>query len=283
MTPPGALYVVATPIGNLDDISSRARAVLESVVVIAAEDTRRTQDLLKHLGLRKPLVSLHEHNESRRAAELLQRLEQGETVALVSDAGTPLISDPGYRLIAGARQRGFKVTPIPGCCAAIAALSVAGLPSNRFHFEGFLPVRTAARRGRLEELKGSPDTLIFYEAVHRIAETLEDLAGAFGDSRPAFVARELTKLHETSYYGTLAEVRAALTADPGGRKGEFTLVVAGAPELAPGIAELERVVRILAADLPATDAGTLAARITGASRRDAYALAVRLGKKPPNT
>ena len=274
MKPAGVLYVVATPIGNLDDISSRARAVLQAATVVAAEDTRHTRGLLDRLGVATPLTALHEHNEAQRVEELLARLDAGGSVALVSDAGTPLISDPGYRLVAGARSRGFAVIAIPGCCAAVAALSVAGLPTNRFRFEGFLPARRAARRARLEEIQQCPDTLIFYEAVHRVRETLEDLTDLFGSERPAFVAREMTKLHETSYSGTLRQVAAALAADPGGDKGEFTLVIGGAPQTAPGAVELARVVKILAAQLPAGQAATLAARLTGASRRDAYRLAM---------
>jgi 16S rRNA (cytidine1402-2'-O)-methyltransferase len=279
----GVLYVVATPIGNLDDISSRARAVLASVAVVAAEDTRRTGRLLEHLGISAPLLAFHEHNESARVAAVLERLARGESVALVSDAGTPLISDPGYRLVAGAREAGATVTAIPGCCAAVAALSVAGLPTNRFHFEGFLPARQTARQGRLRELAACPDTVVLYEAVHRITETLDDLVGEFGESRPAFIARELTKLHETTYRGTLAGVRAAVAADPGGDRGEFTLVVAGSPGRAAGEEELERVVRILAAELPAGQAATLAARLTGLARRDAYrlALAMAAGRAAP--
>ncbi len=276
MKSPGKLYVVATPIGNLDDISSRARATLGSVSVIAAEDTRHTRHLLQHLGLATPTVSLHEHNEAERSRELLARLVAGESVALVSDAGTPLVSDPGFRLVAGARERGLDVTAVPGSCAAIAALSIAGLPANRFHFEGFLPARAAARRARLKELKTCPDTLIFYEAVHRIGDSLDDLAQELGAGRPACVARELTKLHESVYRGTLAAVRASLAADPGGDRGEFTIVVAGGGESDPGSADLERVVGILAAELPAAQAATLAARLTGAPRREAYRLALRL-------
>ncbi len=273
----GVLYVVATPIGNLDDISSRARAVLSSVAVVAAEDTRRTRHLLEHFGLKASLLPLHEHNEAGQAQQVLERLAGGESVALVSDAGTPLISDPGYRLVVGARERGFAVTAVPGCCAAVAALSIAGLATNRFHFEGFLPPRPAAREERLRALAYFPETLVFYEAVHRIAETLADMARVFGESRCAFLARELTKLHETTYHGTLAEVHAGLMADPGRDKGEFTVVVAGAPAHEPGREELERVVKVLAAELPAAQAATLAARLTGAPRRDAYRLALGSG------
>jgi 16S rRNA (cytidine1402-2'-O)-methyltransferase len=276
----GVLYVVATPIGNLDDISSRARATLASVGVVAAEDTRRTRHLLEHLGVTASLLALHEHNETGRVEEILERLLAGESVALVSDAGTPLISDPGFRLVAAARDRGLNVTAIPGCCAAVAALSIAGLPTNRFHFEGFLPVRAGARRARLQEMGHYPDTMVFYEAVHRITETLDDLVSAFGETRQAFVGRELTKLHETSYPGTLAAVRAGLAADPGGGKGEFTIVTAGAAAPAPARQELERIVSILAAELPAAQAAALAARLTGFSRRDAYQLALRAGRDP---
>lgn len=280
MNAPGVLYVVATPIGNLDDISSRARTILGGVALVAAEDTRHSGQLLAHLGLRVPLLALHEHNEASRVEALLARLAGGESIALLSDAGTPLISDPGYRLVAAARERGFSVTPIPGACAAITALSAAGLPTHRFRFEGFLPARAAARRSRLAELQHCPDTLVFYEAVHRVGEMLDDLVAAFGAERQACLARELTKLHESFYWGTLAAVRAQLAADPGGGRGEFTLVVAGAPEARAGDAELGRIVQLLGEELPAAQAARLAARITGASRREAYALALRAGVEP---
>jgi 16S rRNA (cytidine1402-2'-O)-methyltransferase len=271
----GVLYVVATPIGNLDDISSRARAVLAAVDVVAAEDTRRTGALLAHLGLAKPMVAFHEHSEAGRVESVLARLREGQSVALVSDAGTPLISDPGYRLVAAAREAGITVTAIPGCCAAVAALSVAGLPTDRFHFEGFLPAKAAARRERIAELASSPDSLVFYEAVHRVAGTLDDLVAGLGASRPAFVARELTKLHETVYHGALAEVAAALATDPNGDRGEFTLVIGGQARVVAGEAELERVARILAAELPAAQAAALAARLTGVTRRAAYRAVLR--------
>ncbi len=277
MNAPGVLYVVATPIGNLDDISSRAVATLGRVALVLAEDTRHSGQLLVRLGVQSPLLALHEHNEAARVEAVLARLAAGESVALVSDAGTPLISDPGYRLVAAARERGFAVTPVPGCCAAIAALSVAGLPTHRFRFEGFLPARAPARRERLQELKSCPDTLVFYEAVHRIGGMLGDLAVAFGDERPACVTRELTKLHETAYWGSLSRVRAALDADPGADRGEFTIVVAGAPAVAGDEIELARIMQVLCAELPAAQAARLAARLTGASRRDAYALALSDG------
>lgn len=273
MTAAGTLYVVATPIGNLDDISSRAVAVLGAVALVAAEDTRRTGLLMQRLGIGTPMTALHEHNEASRVPGLLARMAGGESIALVSDAGTPLVSDPGYRLVAAARAGGFTVTAVPGCCAAIAALSVAGLPTHRFRFEGFLPAKPAARRARLGELAACPDTLLFYEAVHRVRGCLQDMTGIFGADRPAFVARELTKLHEAAYAGTLAGVAAALGADPGSDRGEFTLVVGGAGKAPDDAAELERVVAILAAELPAAQAAALAAKLTGATRREAYRLA----------
>jgi 16S rRNA (cytidine1402-2'-O)-methyltransferase len=271
---PGTLYVVATPIGNIDDLSPRALEVLAKVSLIAAEDTRHAGQLLTRLGINARLVSLHEHNEAQRSDELLALLKAGDSIALVSDAGTPLISDPGYRLLAAARAAELPVSPIPGCCAMIAALSVAGLPTDRFFFDGFLPARSAARVARLRELAGQVATLVFYEGIHRLPAALRDAIAVFGESRPAAVGRELTKLHETIYRGTLAQVLAAVLADPGGERGECTLLVAGAQvALKADEAELARIVNILAAELPAAQAASLAARITGAARRDAYRLA----------
>ncbi len=269
----GTLYVVATPIGNIDDLSPRAREVLAEVSLVAAEDTRHAGQLLTRLGISARLVSLHEHNEAQRSDELLGLLKTGSSIALVSDAGTPLISDPGYRLLAAARAAGLPVSPIPGCCALIAALSIAGLPTDRFLFEGFLPARRAARLARLGELAGVGPTLVFYESAHRLPETLVDAISVLGESRPAAVGRELTKLHETIYRGSLADVLGAVKADPGGERGECTLLIGGSPvPLAPGEDELGRIVNLLAAELPAAQAAGLAARITGASRRDAYRL-----------
>ena len=272
---PGTLYVVATPIGNMGDLSPRAREVLSSVALIAAEDTRHAGQLLTRVGVTARLLSLHEHNEAGRVDEILTRLRDGDSVALVTDAGTPLISDPGYRLLAALRAADVPVSPVPGACAAIAALSVAGLPTDRFFFEGFLPARSAARVARLRELVGRGETLVFYESANRLSDTLADAIGVFGEGRAAAVGRELTKLHETVYRGSLAEVRAALLADPGGEKGECTWLVAGTgAEVAPDDAELARVVGILAAELPASQAASLAAKITGAPRRAAYRLAI---------
>jgi 16S rRNA (cytidine1402-2'-O)-methyltransferase len=271
---PGTLYVVATPIGNMGDLSPRARAVLGSVALVAAEDTRHTGQLLTHAGITARLVSLHEHNEAGRVDEILRRLRAGDSVALVTDAGTPLISDPGYRLLAALRAADLPVSPVPGPCAAIAALSVAGLPTDRYFFEGFLPARSAARSARLRELATRAETLVFYESTNRLADTLADALAVFGQERAATVCRELTKLHETVYRGSLNQVREAVLADPGGERGECTWLVAGSgAELAADETELARVVAILAADLPAAQAASLAARITGASRKAAYRLA----------
>lgn len=270
VTSGGVLYVVATPIGNIDDISSRAREVLGAVALIAAEDTRHSGQLLARLNIRAELVSLHEHNERGRVGPILQRLVEGANVALISDAGTPLVSDPGYRLVAGARERSLTVTPIPGCCAAIAALSAAGLPSERFFFEGFLPLRGRARQARLAFLAGCEQTMILYESVHRIAVTLSDLSMSFGSSRRAVLARELTKLHETFYSGTLAEISAKLGDDPGGDKGEFTLVIGGAPANDSRRYELARVVAAVGSALPPGQAASIVAEITGCTREVAY-------------
>jgi len=267
----GTLHVVATPIGNLADLSPRALATLRAVAAICAEDTRHTRQLLAHHGVEQSLVALHEHNEAGVAERLVARLLAGESLALVSDAGTPLVSDPGFRLVAAARAAGVKVSPVPGPSALIAALSVAGLPSDRFTFEGFLPAKSGARRERLSRLAGESRTLIFYEASHRIEDTLADAVAVFGAARPAAVARELTKLFETVLDGTLAELHARVAADPDQRKGEFVLLVQGvADEEATKIAEGRRVYAKLADHLPPSTAAKLAAELTGAPRKALY-------------
>lgn len=272
MIAPGALYVVATPIGNLADISQRALAVLAQVDVIACEDTRSTRVLLDHYGINTPMLALHEHNELAQAGPLLARLRDGAAIALVSDAGTPLISDPGYRLVAAARNAGLAVHPIPGACAAIAALSAAGLASDRFCFEGFLPPKPAARRARLAQLAGEPRTLIFYESSHRIVDALADLAAAFGSARPAVLARELTKRFETFLGPDLAGIAQAVAADANQRRGEFVLVIAGNPEPeAAALALGRRIHAALAAELSPSRAARIAAEISGAPRRALYA------------
>jgi 16S rRNA (cytidine1402-2'-O)-methyltransferase len=277
----GRLQVVATPIGNLADLSERAREALAGADVIAAEDTRHTASLLKAAGIAKPLLSLHEHNESRRVPALLARLARGERVALVSDAGTPLLSDPGYELVHAAVAAGFEVSVIPGPSAITAALAVAGLPTDRFCFEGFLPARERERRAALAALTQEPRTLVFFEAPHRIAAALADMATVLGAERAAVVARELTKAHETIYRGTLHELAARAAAEANFARGEITLVVRGAAPTAATVDErlLQRAVRVLSKELPPGRAAALAAQITGATRAAAYALA-RRGQPP---
>ncbi len=274
----GVLYVVATPIGNLGDISPRALDVLRAVDRVAAEDTRRTGALLSHFGIRARQISLHEHNEPRQVPAVIGHLRAGGSVALVSDAGTPLISDPGYRLVTAAREAGIRVSPVPGPVAAMAALSVSGLPSDRFVFEGFLPAKGPARRQRLLALAEDPRTLIFYESSHRIAACLADMHETLGPERRAVVARELTKTFEQVQGGSLADLCEWLAAHEDHRKGEFVVLAAGAPEVQdPGISpEAERVLRMLLEELPVKKAAKLAAEVTGASRNQLYALAVRI-------
>lgn len=268
---PGTLHIVATPIGNLGDLSPRALETLKTVAAICAEDTRHTRQLLSHFGVDQPLLALHQHNEDAQTAQLVRRLLAGDSLALVSDAGTPLISDPGFRLVRAARAAGVRVSPVPGPCAAIAALSVAGLPSDRFVFEGFLPAKGAARRERLMKLASEPRTLMFYESGHRIEETLVDMAGTLGDTRPAVLARELTKLFETVLDGTLAELRAKVQADPNQRKGEFVLIVEGVGDDADAKAvEGRRLYAKLSEHLPPSTAARLAADLSGAPRKALY-------------
>ncbi|AMJ57683.1 MULTISPECIES: 16S rRNA (cytidine(1402)-2'-O)-methyltransferase [Stenotrophomonas] len=270
-TAAATLYVVATPIGNLADLSPRAQEVLRSVAAICAEDTRHTGQLLSHFGISKPLVALHDHNEEAMAERVVARLLGGESLAVVSDAGTPLVSDPGFRLVRAARAAGVKVSPIPGACAAIAALSVAGLPSDRFVFEGFLPAKGAARRERLNKLAAETGTLVFYESSHRIAESLADMAGAFGGDRPAVVARELTKLFETVLDGNLDQLLAKVLADDNQRKGEFVVMVQGAGDDEEAkIAEGRRLYAKLNEHLPPSTAAKLAAELSGAPRKALY-------------
>ncbi len=268
---PGTLFVVATPIGNLADLSPRARDTLAGVDAICAEDTRHTRQLLAHFGIDRPLLALHEHNEGELATRLVARLGAGESLALVSDAGTPLVSDPGFRLVRAAREAGVRVSPVPGPSALVAALSVAGLPSDRFVFEGFLPAKAAARRERLAQLAAETRTLIFYESAHRIDETLADAAAAFGDDRPAVLARELTKLFETVLDGTLAQLQARVAGDANQRKGEFVLLVQGAGDDGEArVAEGRRIYAKLGAHLPPSTAAKLAAELSGAPRKALY-------------
>ena len=274
---PGTLYVVATPIGNLDDISARALRILREVALIAAEDTRHSARLMQHLGIGPPLAACHEHNERDQGGRFLARLEAGEDVALISDAGTPLISDPGYHLVRQARAAGFAVVPVPGACALIAALSAAGLPSDRFIFEGFLPAKAAGRRARLEQVREEPRTLIFYEAPHRILECLEDMRAVFGGERQALLARELTKTFETLKGLPLDELCAWVAADSNQQRGECVVLVAGwqAPEGEEAVsAEALRVLDLLLAEMPLKRAAALAAEITGVRKNLLYQVAL---------
>jgi 16S rRNA (cytidine1402-2'-O)-methyltransferase len=276
----GTLWIVATPIGNLEDFAPRAQRILGEVDLVVCEDTRHSGRLLAAFGLQARLASLHEHNEEREVPGLLARLEAGESIALVSDAGTPLVSDPGFRLVRAAAAAGCTVSPVPGPSAVLAALSVAGLPTDRFCFEGFLPARPAARRSRLDALAAEPRTMVFFEAGNRLAALLEDAAEVLGPEREAVVARELTKLHETLYRGTLGELAGRLAADADASRGEVVVVIAGhGSELAGEGDEvaLAALLPVLLEELPPSRAVRIAVRLTGVPRRRAYELALRLG------
>jgi 16S rRNA (cytidine1402-2'-O)-methyltransferase len=271
MADAGKLWVVATPIGNLDDLSPRAREVLANVDLIAAEDTRHSASLLRHFGIATKCVALHEHNERDVSGDLIKRMQDGATLALISDAGTPLISDPGFRLVRAAREAGIEVSTVPGACAAIAALSIAGLPSDRFVFEGFLPSKSGARKSHLESLRAESRTLIFYESSHRIAEMLRDAAAIFGD-RHGVVARELTKLYETVLEGTLPQLAERVAGDADQQRGEFVVLIAGSSDDAEArsLAEGRRIYEVLRRELPPGRAAKLAADLSGASRNALY-------------
>jgi 16S rRNA (cytidine1402-2'-O)-methyltransferase len=276
----GTLYVVATPIGNLEDLSPRAQRILGEVSLIAAEDTRHTGQLARHFGSRVPLVSLHEHNERERVPELIARLKDGDSIALVSDAGTPLVSDPGYHLVRAAHAARLRVVPLPGPCAAITALSVSGLPSDRFAFEGFPPGKANARREFLRELRAEMRTIIFYESAHRIVESLHDMAEELGAEREATLARELTKQFETVRAATLGELAQWVAGDANQQKGEFVIVVRGAAFAADAGRQLEaeRLLRVLLGPLPASQAAAAVAELTGLNRQDVYKQALALKK-----
>lgn len=266
------MFVVATPIGNLDDLSPRARQVLGAVDLIAAEDTRVTGRLLSHFGIKCRQIALHEHNEESLAARIVEQLRDGSCVALVSDAGTPLISDPGFRLLRAAHRAGVNVSPIPGASACISALSASGLPTDRFVFEGFLPARQAARQKRLQALASEGRTLVFYESVHRIEATLADLIATHGADRQAFIGRELTKLHEQCVAGNLGNLATMLADGSIVNKGEFVLAVAGSDER-PADADDVNVERLLVAlinELPGKQAVSIAAAATGHNKNDLY-------------
>ncbi|WP_188150015.1 16S rRNA (cytidine(1402)-2'-O)-methyltransferase [Teredinibacter waterburyi] len=269
-----ALYIVATPIGNLGDMTIRAQEVLRLVDIIAAEDTRHSARLLQHFQISTPLLAYHDHTNEAQTQRLLDRLISGDNVALISDAGTPLISDPGYRLVAMARQQGVNVVPIPGASAVITALCAAGLASDRFAFEGFLPAKTGARQQRLEPLAADPRTLIFYESPHRIQESLQAMAQTFGEGRQLVLARELTKTFETFLSGSFIEVLAMLEADANQLRGEMVVLVQGysAPssEADSVDPEAQRIMRILMSELPLKQAAALAAQISTEKKNKLY-------------
>jgi len=273
---PGILYIVATPIGNLGDISERALQVLRTVSLIAVEDTRHSARLLQNFGIATPMLAYHDFNESERAARLLARIQAGECVALISDAGTPLVSDPGYQLVRQAHAQGLPVVPVPGACAAIAALCSAGQASDRFVFEGFLPAKTAARKAALTALRAESRTIIFYEAPHRILECLTDMVECLGGTREATLARELTKTYETILHATLAELLARVNSDANQQKGEIVLVVAGQPAVMEEVDQQAlHTLKILLAELPLKQAAALAAQITGVKKNLLYELALQ--------
>ncbi len=271
-----SLYVVATPLGNMNDMGLRALAVLKAVDAIAAEDTRHSQRLLDAFGINTRLVALHEHNEQAAAGLVIKMLEEGKQVALITDAGTPAVSDPGARAVARVQDAGHPVVPVPGACAAIAALSASGLADGHFHFHGFLPTKSAGRKAALEALRSVPGTLVFYEAPHRIAETLADIAATLEATRQIVVARELTKLFEQIVRMPLADAPGWLAADPNRSRGEFVLLVSAAPPTEGLSPDAERVMGLLMAELPLKTAARLAAEITGAPRNDLYAHGLRV-------
>lgn len=275
---PGTLYIVATPLGNRQDITLRAIETLKTVDLIAAEDTRHSSPLLQHLGVNKPLMPLHDHNEREQAEKLIKRLEQGESIALISDAGTPLISDPGYFLVNAVREQGLRVVPIPGACAAIAALSVAGLPTDRFVFEGFLPAKSQLRIQRLNALLHESRTIILYEAPHRIRELLADMQKVFGDERRVVLARELTKVFETIHSALLGEMIEWVAADPNQQRGEMVVMIEGMQKSEEEIEAIssDKLLLLLLAELPLKKAAELAAAITGKRKNELYQRALEL-------
>ena len=273
------LYVVATPIGNLEDMSYRAVRILAEVDLIAAEDTRHSKPLLAHYGIDTPMQALHEHNEEQLTSRLLERINGGEAIALISDAGTPLISDPGYRLVRAAREAGVPVFVVPGPSAVTAALSVAGLPSDRFAFEGFLPAKSVQRQKRLEALHREPRTLVFFESSHRIEATLADMSEVFGPERLAAVCRELSKKFETVLRAPLNSLVEQIAADKNQTRGEFVIIVEGhAGDQSEALANAETMSKALLEFLPASQAARVAAKLNDVSRRDVYKL---LGEQEP--
>ena len=266
----GTLFVVATPIGNLDDLTPRARQTLATVDLVAAEDTRHTGRLLSNIGAKPGLLALHDHNEERAVHGLIEALKDGKDVALVSDAGTPLVSDPGFRLVRAAHENRITVVPLPGASAVTAALSVAGLPTDRFCFEGFAPSKRAARRRWLEGLAREQRTIVLYESVHRIGDCLADLVDLFGADRQAFIGRELTKMHEQCVQETLGSLAQRVTDGSIVGKGEFVIVIAGAAPIDESTVDADRLLRLLGEQLSAREAARIAAEVTGAKKNALY-------------
>jgi len=277
-TKSGTLFIVATPIGNLEDLTPRARQTLAEVDLIAAEDTRHTGRLLSHFGVKTRLLALHDHNEAELADKVVDKLLAGESVALVSDAGTPLVSDPGYRLVKAAHQRGVPVSPIPGPSALTAALSVSGLPTDKFSFEGFLPTKEKARADALAALANESRTMVFYESVHRIVEALEALRAAFGSDRLAFVGREMSKLHEQCIHANLGELMQRIRDNEIPRKGEFVIVVAGSPTVASSSVDIDRLLVEFSGMLPGKEVAKAIARATGEKRNVLYKRLLELSR-----
>lgn len=274
----GTLYLVATPIGNLADITQRAISVLEQVDLIAAEDTRHSQRLLGHLGIKTRLTAYHEHNEDRVTPRLLDDLDSGKSIAVISDAGTPLISDPGYRLVTQAHDRGIQVSPVPGVCAAIAALSVAGLATDSFTFEGFPPAKQGARVHFFESLAEQKRTMVFYISCHRIVETLKDMQQVLGADRRVTYAREITKTFETVIRKPLSELISWIESDDNQRKGEIVLVVEGAVTEQGDNQQVDQYLKILLAELPVKQSVSLVVQMTGENKNDVYKRALELKK-----
>jgi 16S rRNA (cytidine1402-2'-O)-methyltransferase len=278
-TTTGTLYIVATPIGNRDDISLRALKILESVDTILAEDTRHSMQLLTASGIKKPVVSLHAHNETQKSEAVVEWLGQGKNIALISDAGTPLISDPGYPLVKLARSGGISVVPIPGPCALITALSAAGVPCDAFSFFGFLPAKQTARRQKLESLCTLPHTLVFYESTHRIMDSIEDISLVFGETCEWVLAKELTKTFERFVTGTGATIKAWLQADPNHCKGEFVLIIPPRDQEQEPHNDKIRLLTILLKELPLKQAVKIAAGFTNENKNELYKIALELQNK----
>ncbi len=271
----GTLYIVATPIGNKDDMSIRALKTLDAVDLILAEDTRHSLPLLTSLGIKKPVHALHAHNEQEKSQAIIHQLQQGKNIALISDAGTPLISDPGYPLVRLARQHDILVIPIPGCCALITALSAAGVPCDTFTFSGFLPAKQQARQKQLNELKSSPHTLVFYESTHRIKESLNDIALCYGEECSLVLAKELTKTFEHFITGTAATINQWLDMEPARVKGEFVLIIPPRAQ-ASELNEQEKILTILLNELPLKQAVKIACQLTNSHKNELYNLALQL-------